>query len=149
MFKRILAALDGSQLAEYVLPYVLDLAGRFRSQVHLVTVTNTTEEGLGLGRAFEAYLAHLGEKLKNSGAAVKTALLSGNPSEKILDYATEKKIDLIAITTIGKGGPGRWKLGSVAEKLSTASAVPVLLVPTNNSAGAPSGPFFTRILVPV
>lgn len=149
MFKRILAALDGSQLAENVLPFVTDLATRFRSQVDLVTVTGETEKGPGLDRVFEAYLGRHAEKLRENKIAVKTAILSGNPSEKILDYAEKNKIDLIAITSIGKGGTGRWKLGSVAEKLSTTSSAPVLLVPITGGTGAPHGPFFTRILVPV
>ncbi len=149
MFKRILAALDGSQLAENSLPYVNDLAGRFRSQVHLVTVTGETDRGLGMERVFEAYLARIADRLKENNITTKTALLSGTPSEEILKYAEENKIDLISVTSLGKGGPGRWNLGSVAEKVGEASPVPVLLIPVNSNGKKPSGPFFTKILVPV
>jgi len=149
MFKRILAALDGSQLAESALPYVSDLAGRFRSQVHLVTVTGEAERGLGMERIFDAYLARIADQFKENKITARTALLSGNPSEGILEYAEKNNIDLIAVTSLGKGGRGRWNLGSVAEKVSEASSVPVLLVPVNSSAKAPPGPFFTKILVPV
>lgn len=149
MFKRILAALDGSQLAESALPYVSDLAGRFRSQVHLVTVISEAERGLGLDRVFDAYLARIADQLRENKVTAKTALLSGNPSDEILKYAEKNNIDLIAITSLGKGGSGRWNLGSVAEKVSVASSVAVLLVPVKSGAGAPSGTFFTKILVPV
>ncbi|MEW6142360.1 MAG: universal stress protein [Chloroflexota bacterium] len=149
MFKRILAALDGSQLAESVLPYVSDLATRFRSQVHLMTVTGEAERGLSMERVFDAYLARIADQFKESKFTAKTALLSGKPSEEILKYAEKNNIDLIAVTSLGKGGLGRWNLGSVAEKVSKASSAPVLLVPVNSSSRAPSGPFFTKILVPV
>ncbi|MCX8126234.1 MAG: universal stress protein [Dehalococcoidia bacterium] len=148
MFKRILVALDGSQLAENILPYVTDIASRFRSQVHLGTFAGEPEKGLGRDLGFEAYLGRHAETLKESKITAKTAVLSGNPSEKILDYAESNKVDLIAITSIGKGGTGRWKLGSVAERLSTTSPAPVLMVPVTGGVRTPEA-FFTRILVPV
>jgi len=149
MFKRILAALDGSQLAENALPYVSDLAGRFRSQVHVVTVTGEAERGLSVGHVLDAYLTHIAGRLKDDKIIARTALLFGKPSEEILKYAEKSNIDLIVITSLGKGGAGRWNLGSVAEKVSEASSAPVLLVPVNSGDRAASGLFFTRILVPV
>jgi nucleotide-binding universal stress UspA family protein len=148
VFKKILVALDGSQLAEGVLPYTTDLATRFNSHVHLVSVISDSERGQGLDRVFDAYLSRVTTNFKENGSNAKTTLLFGNPTSEILNYSEKHGIDLITLTSLGKGGVGRWNLGSVAEKISEASKSPVLLVPVNGGKQA-SGPFFTRILVPV
>ena len=52
----------------------------------------------------------------------------GHPAEEILDHTEHRKFDLIAMTTHGRSGVGRWLLGSVAEKVVRNSPIPVLVV---------------------
>jgi len=59
---------------------------------------------------------------------VETVVLSGNPYERILDYADESEADLIVMGTHGRTGVDRYLLGSVTEKVVRTSDVPVLTV---------------------
>ena len=54
-------------------------------------------------------------------------LLQGEPAAAILDFA-QKEEGIVAMTTHGRSGIGRWLLGSVADKVMRACGVPVLLV---------------------
>ena len=149
MFKKVLVALDGSALAETALPYVTDIAGRFRSRVHIVNVISEADRAQGLDRIYDTYLARIATDLKTRKVQCLTALLSGNPSEQIPPYATANGIELIVLTTLGKSGAGRWHVGSVAEKLATTSNIPLLVIPVYAGAKKTTGPFFRNVLVPV
>lgn len=59
--------------------------------------------------------------------SVETVVRVGDPAQEILDYAEAGEIDVIALATHGRSGLARWLLGSVAEKVLRASALPVLL----------------------
>jgi universal stress protein A len=59
---------------------------------------------------------------------------SASPAEDILLVAADEKIDLIVISSHGKGGPSRWTAGSVADKVMRHSPCPVLLVRENPPA---------------
>ena len=52
----------------------------------------------------------------------------GTPSSEILDYAQEKKAELIVIPSQGNSGLGRFLLGSVAERVVRYSHCPVLVL---------------------
>ena len=66
-------------------------------------------------------------RLRNDGAEVDGATLSGSPFFAISDAAAPD--DLLVLTSHGRGGVRRWLLGSVAEKLVREAPAPVLLVP--------------------
>jgi nucleotide-binding universal stress UspA family protein len=51
-----------------------------------------------------------------------------------MDYAEVNKVDLIAMSTHGRGGVGRWVFGSVAAKVLEGTTKPILLV---RAPGAP------------
>jgi nucleotide-binding universal stress UspA family protein len=54
--------------------------------------------------------------------------LFGRPPDRIVEYATKEDVDLIALSTYGRSGFGRWAFGSVAKRVMRATAIPVLLI---------------------
>jgi nucleotide-binding universal stress UspA family protein len=85
----------------------------------------------------EVYLTQLQEELqaeathlRKAAYQVATEVLFGDPAQRISDYVKEAKIDLVAMTTHGRTGWGRFVLGSVAESVLRTVNVPVLLLRT-------------------
>ena len=62
----------------------------------------------------------------------------GNPADKILEISKQDDIDLIAMSTHGRSGIGRWLLGSVTEKVVRHSDIPVLLLRSHEMTISPS-----------
>ena len=71
------------------------------------------------------YVKGLGEM---KGVNVKSVLLDGNPSDELIRYAEEEKMDIVIMGTLGKTGLDRFLLGSVAGNLVRHSKVPVMVV---------------------
>jgi nucleotide-binding universal stress UspA family protein len=144
-FKRILVPLDGSPLAERALPVARALAQKFESQIFLLRVLDiptptapTSEPEITIGWVREArqhaleearsYLEALQGELCEEGFDTRFLLRDRSPAEDILDVCSAEEIDLIVISSHGKGGLARWSFGSVAEKVAHYSPCPVLLV---------------------
>lgn len=66
--------------------------------------------------------------LEAAGYTVTITVKFGNPTHKILDFVKEEDIDLIAMTTHGRAGLGRFIFGSVAEEILHNVSVPILLL---------------------
>lgn len=74
--------------------------------------------------------------------AVRPVVVDGAPAESILHQAAEA--DLVVMGTHGRRGANRWWLGSVAEKVVRAAAVPVLVV--RDSVAQPPERVFARVV---
>jgi nucleotide-binding universal stress UspA family protein len=149
MYDRILVPLDGSKLAECVIPHVLKIANDCKVhdvillrvcepvsvladyptdmpeswEEHVKAINTYSSKQCGL------YLDDIEKKLKEAGLTnVKTEGTLGDAAALIVDYASKNNIDLIIMATHGRSGPGRWALGSVAEKVMRTTCVPVLTV---------------------
>ena len=147
MYKKILAPLDGSELAERALEHIkIVTEGSRASKVVLLQVipwpahpAHTLSDELirSEGEKAEAgardYLTRVADSLKADGIAVETDIVHGGPAEEILDYATQNKVDLIVMSTHGRSGVSRWVFGSVAERVLRHSATPVLVIPSFGS----------------
>jgi nucleotide-binding universal stress UspA family protein len=135
-FERILVPLDGSDCAENVLPKVEKLAKDLKASIALlrVVITHTfpgvdpTDAEVKVVREAEGYLSKVEEMLEKKGLKVDSHVRYGNDAEEILDHAAQKDIDIVAMTTHGRGGVKRFLLGSVAEKVLRHSPKPVFLV---------------------
>jgi nucleotide-binding universal stress UspA family protein len=135
MFKKILIPLDGSKLAEKILPQVEELVKFSGAEVHLLRVVMTydidpqkdKEHLQKLSGEAQEYLDQVAARLKKSGIQVSATVAYGKDAVQICDYASEKKFNLIAMSTHGRSGLGRWTLGSVADKVLHCSSVPVML----------------------
>jgi len=144
MYKKIMVPVDGSDLAECVLPHVETIASATRATVELVRVVEPlqvpTKGGIALTvediaqiekeTTAEArkYLEDLASMLRDKGLKVETRLISGKVAESLTDDALNINADLIVMATHGRSGVSRWVWGSVADRILHASRVPVLLV---------------------
>lgn len=125
MYQSLVVPLDGSELAEQALSYAAELAGGFRSEVVLLTVCMV---GDPLKHVLADYLERRVERFMSSNIKARAACIEGEPASSILSFAAENKIQLIVISTHGKGGISRWPLGSIATKVVQSSHIPVFLV---------------------
>ena len=141
MYKRALVPLDGSTVAEGVIPFVLEIAGPLDMEVRLFRVLVPTPPVVVEGASYvvaddlekqqaeaETYLAEIAAELRAKGVRVQSVIRSGEPVAAILDGARAAGADLIAMTTHGRSGFGRLLFGSVAEAVLRHSQVPVLLM---------------------
>jgi len=140
-FKRILAPLDGSELAEAALETAQDYARQFASELHLVRVINL-QQAYGGGMIMETgYAPQLIDTLRDAAkeylddaarrvqapAGVRTSILAGSPAASLEEYIETNGIDLVVMSTHGRGGIVRAALGSVTDRLLGGPA-PVLVV---------------------
>ena len=149
MYKKILVPLDGSELAECVLPHVESIAkGCGVETVTFVRVvapikmpvSSIDEEYTfiaedwkrleSMSRAMaENYLNKLMNRVKYIGIDFQSEVLGGGrAADMIAEYATKGVVDLIIIATHGRSGISRWLLGGVAERVLRSACVPVLMV---------------------
>ena len=138
--------LDGSKLGEVAIPYAEALAQALGSQLVLFQTFLTPT----LGGAYEYrrtmsridfkeeeeqlrasalnYLDSLGKTFQEKGLTTSSAVRVGSAADQILEYAEANGIDLIAMSTHGRSGIGRWVLGSVTDKVLHAGDTAVLTV---------------------
>jgi nucleotide-binding universal stress UspA family protein len=136
MFKRILVPLDGSSLAEAILPQVQELARTLGAELFLVRAVaahvfpgvDPTEQEVDVVQKAEAYVAEVAGRLRDAGIPIHTAVRYGEPAEEILGHIGENAVDLVAMSTHGRSGLSRLVLGSVAEQVVRHATVPVLLM---------------------
>ena len=144
MYKKILVPLDGSHIAECVMPHVKAIAKVANSEVELVNVVEPfeiptrgeiaiTENDLkqinaDASREAYKYLNALTKRLKRAGIECTPVVITGKPAESLVDYADNNAIDLIIMATHGRSGITKWFWGSVAEKVLRAVNIPILLV---------------------
>jgi len=142
MYKKILAPLDMSEFSECSLQHVRAIAtGCNVPEIVLLTVIEPVHQQFyyainertlhaiqkEANTKAKSYLSKVANSLKKEGIAAQTAIVSGRPDEKILDYATENQVDLIIMSTHGRSGVSRWTFGSIADSILRHSTVPVLI----------------------
>ena len=145
MFQKILVCLDGSKLAEQILPYAAEQAARFGSSLVLFQVVTLASVPAPTGiesvpvavpdnllkdaeDAAKDYLNGLALPLRDKGLNVQCVSLIGHPAESIVSYAEENRFDLVAIATHGRSGLRRLVFGSVADYVIRKSGLPILLI---------------------
>ena len=102
-FKHILVALDGSEEAEMVLPYIRAFANQFDSRVHLFSVPEGSESE-DYSQKIQQYLDDIATTLKEEGMNIDTVVTGSGPARTILAVSEEEKIDLIMMSSHGRGG---------------------------------------------
>ncbi len=161
MFNRILAPLDGSMLAERVLPHAAAIAGAFEAPIDLLRVLEPPDretQALSVDlldwemRRAEAqsYLDRVAKKLRGEGAEAGGTLLEGEPAERIVDHARETGSDLILLSSHGRSGLSATTLGSVVQKVILQARTSIMIVRAyrEESRGF-SGARYRNILVPL
>ena len=161
MPQHILVGLDGSPLAESILPYVSTLAKVLDAQVTLLHVVPGVhgwhdsdfyrflsplirqEESEAYG-----YLRRVTDRLAEAGIRVQSRVSIGDAAAEILTTGQQAGADLIALATHGRSGLRRWVYGSVAEKVLHTTHTPLLLLrPTGEQPAPPLG--LTQVVLPL
>jgi nucleotide-binding universal stress UspA family protein len=150
VFKKILVCLDGSDLAEKILPYAIEEAKRFEGQLVLFRVYSETAiislalpgipgvqmDAAGVERRMQEdqaatadYLKMMVNKLcEEKDLSVAWAAERGAAGPVIVEYCEKNAVELIMLATHGRSGPGRVVLGSVADYVIRHSSLPVFLI---------------------
>jgi nucleotide-binding universal stress UspA family protein len=147
MYKKIMVQLDGSELAECVLPHVETVikgcdspqllfvqavepitipygieASKFTSVEQLKTFETKNKSNA------EKYLMKIVDHFTKFGVQVKAEVIFGKAAVALSDFANKNDVDLVVMATHGHSGINRWVLGSVADYLIHSLSVPVLIV---------------------
>ena len=157
MFKRILVPLDGSELAEGILPHARAMASTFGACVTLLHVSETPPQASvnvfdwSLRKAeAEAYLVEQAASFQRAGLRVEYRLLEGPAAPRIVAYAEQQKIDLIVMSSHGRGGLSRWNISHIAQKVLQQTSSSILLVRAEHAGLEPAATArYGRILAPL
>jgi nucleotide-binding universal stress UspA family protein len=146
LIKRILVPLDGSKVAEQIVPHAEELARCMGAELILfqtyesflgvisgeAMVTMSAEEIKEANKHREedakAYLRTIAGTLREMGLTVSEVVVPGDPADVILSYAESNAVDIITMSTHGLSGLKRWVFGSVTDKVLHAGDMPVLVV---------------------
>jgi nucleotide-binding universal stress UspA family protein len=161
--RKILVPLDGSPVAEQALPLAARVAAATGARLEMVTVHHpvsalalsevpldpTTELDTTAGEA--AYLTSRAEGVPAQlRLETGTAILEGAVVPALATHVAEAGVDLVVMTTHGRGPVSRFWIGSVADALIRRLHVPILLIrPAEKGGPVPDVPPFQRILIPL
>jgi nucleotide-binding universal stress UspA family protein len=145
--RRILVLLDGSDLAEQVVPYVIDHGKMGHATVTLIRVNEPPHGSAAYPKSMplsweeysrrvtnqqlqqsRSYLQGIARQLRLAGLAVRTCSLLGNPASEIVEYIERHRFNLTAMTTSAVCAGGVWPIGSVASSIINGTSTPILLV---------------------
>lgn len=140
--EKLLVALDGSDFAERVLPYAMELASSFESEILLLSVPEVPAAQMygALADVVEKlrvqaetktrqYLDGVAAALREDGLSAHTLITGSGPARTIVAISESEATDLIMLATHGRGGLDRLLMGSVAERIVQHAQRPVFLVP--------------------
>ncbi|MGD2028234.1 MAG: universal stress protein, partial [Anaerolineales bacterium] len=146
--ERILVSLDGSILAENTLPYARAFAKAFESEIILLAVPQVPEVKsyrapdqaveqirTQMESTMDNFLDAVARSLREDGLAVRTMTQGSLPVRTIVSIGEEEGVDLIMLTSRGRGGLNRLFMGSVAERVVAESEKAVLMVPVYEELG--------------
>jgi nucleotide-binding universal stress UspA family protein len=152
MYQKIMVPLDGSELAECVLPHVEAFVNGFNLRdVILIRVVEpeapsyqgefpedpraVAQRQASRKSSAQDYLDKVATRIKHEGTTVRAEALVGRVTEILADYAEKNGIEIILIATHGRSGVTRWVRGSVADKILRSANVPVLMVRAPGTKG--------------
>jgi len=161
MFDPVLVPLDGSLIAECVLPHAVAIARAFDAKVILLRVLdkNQASEKAQLfdllnwqinKTGAKLYLEKISARLQKFGLQIETAVLEGLVAESITEYALSRGIKLIILSSHGRSGLSQWGISSVTQKIIFSAPTSVLIIRAHQPANSASIEWqYTRIMVPL
>ena len=151
--KTLLVPLDGSEMAESVLPHIERLAKQTGPELVEVVLLRICEPPLAPSyyvpefagaslnwgeyiqqevaackHTAKEYLIGIEQKLKDAGVSVQSEVPAGKAADEIVDYANKSPFNIIVMATHGRSGISRWVYGSVAENVLRDVSCPLFLV---------------------
>ncbi len=147
---KLLVLLDGSKMAESVLPHVVALSKQkgVKAEITLLRVVNINRVRTDYPKAnaklsikehikqrtehfqneYTEYLAAIAQNMSPNASKIESKVLIGEPAEEIIKYVNIHQFDSIVMATHGRSGIGRWAFGSVADRLIRRASIPVFIV---------------------
>ena len=161
MFDPVLVPLDGSLLAECVLPHVVAIARAFEAKVILLRVLEKNRAN-GSVQLFDLlnwqikkteaklYLEKVSERLLKSQLRVETTVLEGLVAESITEFAQSQGAKLIILSSHGRSGLSQWGISSITQKIIFSAPASVLIIRAHQTADSGSiDRQYTRMMVPL
>lgn len=137
MYNEILYPTDGSEPAESVLEYALQIASEHEATIHILNVADTNRDSLTriqgqvidvLEREGDRIVDETAQRATERGIDAVSKVVQGTPSTSIVEYCDQFDIDLIVMPTHGRRGLKRVLIGSVTERVINTAEVPVITV---------------------
>lgn len=157
--RHVLVPLDGSQLAECVLPFAAVVAQAFAARVTLLRVLEA-HRGPAVSPRVDPLLWEISQgaarnELSRIAGEFEPALttpsveiVAGAAAEQIIHFAEEQHVDLIVLSSHGEGGLSGWLLSSTVQKVVRRASTSVLIVPAYARSGQRIGDLrLARILL--
>jgi nucleotide-binding universal stress UspA family protein len=162
MFDNILVPLDGSQLANCVLPHAVTIARSFGSEIILLQMLEK-KQGSSSAQLFDLlnwqinkaksslYLEKMKVRLQELGILVQTATMEGLVADGITKFARTQGMKLIVLSSHGRNGLTQWGLSSITQKVILSAHTSLLIVRArqyeDNTDELLEGPLYQKILV--
>lgn len=156
MYNQILFPTDGSEPAESVLDYAVQVAAEHDATLHVLNVADISQVSLhqvrddvlhALEQEGQEIVDEAAQRATDRGVETVSNVVRGDPYRSIVEYSNESGIDLIVMPTHGRHGLERFLLGSVTERVINTAAVPVVAV--NPERDQPLTYPCRQLLVPV
>jgi nucleotide-binding universal stress UspA family protein len=156
MFDPILVPLDGSPLAECVLPHAVAMSRAFDAKIVLLHVLEKNRTGAS-AQLFDLlnwqinkteaklYLERIGDRLRKSDLRTEAIVLEGPVAESITEFAQSQGMKLVILSSHGQSGLKKWGISSVTHKIILSAPTSVLIARAPQVKEQPYG----RILVPL
>lgn len=145
MYQKIMVPLDGSELAECVLPHVEAFINQcqirtivFVRIIETITPAIAGEYAISMddlktresARKSEAdeYLTQVMDRFQSGETTLQKEVRVGRAADRLAEYAEKNEVDLILMATHGRSGVSRWVRGSVADRILRSASIPVLMV---------------------
>ena len=151
--ENIIVCLDGSALAEQLLPFVKEQAKATGAKLTLLQVVSGTTQVLSaasleagmmvsptgadialsleqlenMKKEAQEYLDGVAKEIRGEGIKADAVVLEGKAGPAINEFAVEQNADMIAIVTHGRSGLGKAVYGSVADYVLKNSGIPTLV----------------------
>jgi nucleotide-binding universal stress UspA family protein len=162
MYTRMLIPLDGSNVAEQVLPYARFVAKALTIPVELLGIVDPVPladfsevwQGPDVDRLVAEEMTGTTRYLETTarsfeGGQVKCSVLRGTPEEVIIEQAAGDEKTLIVMATHGRSGIQRWLLGSVADKVLHGATNHLLLVRASDTGRTDGEAILKTVIVPL
>ena len=147
MFDSILVPLDGSLLAECVLPHAIAIAQAFDAKITLLRVLDKRQAAES-AQLFDLlnwqiaktdaklYLEKIATRLKESEVQTREVVLEGLVAESICEFSQSQGMKLVILSSHGRTGLSQWGISSVTQKIIFCAPTSFLIVrahPCNSS----------------
>jgi len=161
MIEHILVPLDGSSLAECVLPHAVAMGQATGAEVTLLQVLERESDQVQ-SRAVDpldwhmvkseaaSYLGEVESRLQEVDLKTSRAIVEGRPAERIIDYIHQENVDLVILSSHGNSGLSKWNISSVVQKVLLGSYTTTMIVRAFQSVLEDlDGLSYDRVLIPL